>query len=177
MAMKRKTLAAVCGAAFLAAIGGTGVVLADGGRHGGMGGAMHGGMMGLMAERADSDGDGTLSAAEIEAFRDSRFAAMDADGDGTLTPAEMSQGMRALMFDMLDTDGSGAIERAEFMDRDQAQRMGGKRFQRMDRDGDGLVDRDEMGAMTDRMLERLDANGDGVLDADELAEMRGGHRS
>lgn len=177
MTMKRKTLAlTVGGAALLATMGATGVVLADGNRHGGPYGAMGGGMIGAILDHADADGDGALSRDEIEAFRDSRFLAMDTDGDTALTPAELSDGMRALMFDAMDTDGSDTLDRKEFLAHADTRRLGGKRFHRMDGDGDGRIDQAEMATMTERMLARMDKNGDGTLDADELDGVRRGHR-
>jgi Ca2+-binding EF-hand superfamily protein len=54
-----------------------------------------------LLERADSDGDGALSAAELEEMADGRrqarmermFERVDADGDGSLTEAELDAAM------------------------------------------------------------------------------------
>jgi hypothetical protein len=51
-------------------------------------------------ERIDTDGDGTISAAEISAMDPERSAAItaaDADGDGNVSRAELLRGMRSRM--------------------------------------------------------------------------------
>ncbi len=85
-----------------------------------------------MLERADQDGDGAVTMAELEAARESfkqereaemkarraeheermatRFADMDTDGDGAVTPLEAKQHA----FSQMDADNDGFISQKEF---------------------------------------------------------------
>jgi Ca2+-binding EF-hand superfamily protein len=56
----------------------------------------------------DSDGDGRVSASEM----DSKHQELDADKDGTVTSAEFEAGSRS-MFSKWDTDGDGNLSSAE----------------------------------------------------------------
>ncbi|SDN42940.1 EF hand [Lutimaribacter pacificus] len=105
-------------------------------------------------EALDTDGDGKLTRAEIEASPKERFAETDTDGDGALSAEEMSAAAQAR-----------AAERAA------------ERHARLlawrDADGDGKLSFDEMGgARMLRMLERADADGDGAVSKEEMAQMR-----
>lgn len=175
---KTKSILIAGGIGMAALVAGAGVGLAksgpDGwGHHGphGFGGAH----FERMIEQIDANADGSLTGEEIAAFRDARFQAMDADGDGELTPRELTEGFRALRFAAIDTDGDGMISQAEFMESGKHRGWGGKRFHRMDENGNGRLDADEMGKMTEHMMSRLDANEDGIIGADELQEMRDRH--
>lgn len=106
----------------------------------------------------DTDGDGVVSVAELEAKRAERLAGVDADGDGIVSAEELARAHQ--------------IRRAERM------------IARMDKNGDGLLQLDELqGRGPDPA--KLDANGDGVVSEEEfrdgMREMRregrrGGHR-
>lgn len=65
----------------------------DGNRSGRRGMRGGGEMRGMMMQRADSDGDGAISQAEFTATALARFDRTDADSDGTIT-AEERQAMR-----------------------------------------------------------------------------------
>lgn len=116
------------------------------GRHGhhmrghGRRGGRHGGMMREVFQQADADGDRTLTRDEIGAFRTSLVAQADAGGDGALSIDEFDIAYRQLT-------------------RPQMVRA----FQRLDRDGDGIISAVEMDRTLDRMVQRMDRNGDGVL--------------
>lgn len=97
---------------------------------------------------ADSDGDGTLSEAEREAFRAARraeiLAAFDADEDGSLSPGERAvakAARRQARFDELDADASGGLSPAEV---EEACRLAA-RFDEVDTDGDGVISAAEFG--------------------------------
>lgn len=71
-----------------------------------------------LVENADTDGDGALSAEELETFRDAKRAERRAERDP-------------------DTNGDGVVDRIEFIEAAE------KRFDRLDRDGDGVLAEDE----------------------------------
>ncbi len=96
-------------------------------------------------ERFDSDDDGRITAAEIEAEIAGRIERFDADGDGALA-FEEAQRMREEL---------GRDRRAE-------------RFDALDRNGDGRLDAGELDRPLERLLSRFDRDGDGAVEADEL---------
>lgn len=124
-------------------------------------GMMPGGGPGMMPgpdqifDRFDADGDGQVTQAEVDAFRDARFLEADADGDGAVSFAEMQAMMLARMEERMRS-----------------------RFDAMDANGDGVIAKDEMmaGPPVD-MFDRFDQNGDGVVtreEVDQTRPMRGG---
>lgn len=100
---------------------------------------------------ADADGDGAVTLAELQTFRAQataeRFAALDADGDGRLTPEEMRASRRDRgdrgreRLAALDTDGDDAWSLAELQAVRPEVRV--EQFNRLDRNGDGLITADE----------------------------------
>ncbi len=68
----------------------------------------------------DTNGDGTVSAAEIKAEQNRVFGAVDVDGDGKLSVTEFRRRGRLIMrtsgatlFDMLDVDGDRQVTAEE----------------------------------------------------------------
>ncbi|BBE72560.1 EF-hand domain-containing protein [Oharaeibacter diazotrophicus] len=107
------------------------------------------------------------------------------------TAAVAADGRFARMFRAADTDGDGRVTRAEFLtaraagfdrlDRDgdgivdrggATGRLVARRVAAMDADGDGLVTRAEFEAAPTPGFDRADGNGDGAVDAAELARLR-----
>jgi Ca2+-binding EF-hand superfamily protein len=125
----------------IALAGLTDASLADG-RHGR---GHHGGFGPGLFEAYDGNGDGRLTATEIEGVRQSRLAEFDQDGDGSLSLEEY----QALWMDAM---------RERMVDR----------FQSHDDDGDGLVTSEEFAEPFGRIVSRLDRNDDGELTADEM---------
>ncbi len=107
-------------------------------------------------EEIDADGDGAVTRAEANRFRETRFAGADADASGGLSLAEFQD----LWVEML---------------RDRV----ADRFQRLDADGDGTVSPVEFERPLERMFGRLDENGDGAVTQAEIRDRhgwRGRHR-
>ena len=115
-----------------------------GAHHDGFGGR-HGGelMMGLFDE-VDADGDGAVTQAEIDTYRDARVGAVDASGDGALDIDE---------FDTLYRE----LTRSRVVDA----------FQRLDEDGDGAITSEELDVRFGSIVERLDRNDDGALSVED----------
>ncbi|MEM7547716.1 MAG: EF-hand domain-containing protein [Pseudomonadota bacterium] len=91
-------------------------------------------------DAADTDNDGAVTQAEIDAYRAARLAEVDISGDGALSIAE---------FDTLYRD----LTRPRMVDA----------FQKIDANGDGQIAPDEIDRSVARLVERLDRDGDGEL--------------
>lgn len=127
---------------------------------------------------------GTMAATAVDAREGDRgmwpgFGQIDADGDGRITAAEIED-LRAARFAELDADGDGAVSRDEFLAHAavQASERAGRMFDRLDADGDGMLGPDALqarfgrGPDAERMIGRLDTDGDGAISAEEFAQAR-----
>lgn len=110
-------------------------------------------------EALDTDGDGRLSAEELNqipgygrASAEERFARLDADNSGFVTRQEMHQARERRReqrpkFSELDTDGDRQLSASELdaipTRRDRSPE---ERFARLDRNSDGYVSQDELRA-------------------------------
>ena len=149
--MQRKLkIALVAG---LAVIAGGGALVAtaqaDGWGHHNRG---HGGFMRMFWERYDTNQDGKITQAEIDANRTEWHGKFDADKNGTLTLKE---------FEALWLEAN-------------RQRMI-REYQRFDKDGDAALTLDEYKKPLSRFVENHDRNGDGALSKDDR-RMRWGNR-
>lgn len=154
--MKNTVLMAALGTAILVGTGAQGIAQAMGGGMGMMG--MGGDGMRPDFQELDADGDGRLTRAEMEKYRQARFAKADTDGDGKLSRAEI--------------DAQIAARQAAMRER-MLDRMIGWR----DVDGDGMLSPDEMRADRGlRMFAGMDADRDGTISADEFDEMGAWHQ-
>ncbi|MDX5403631.1 MAG: EF-hand domain-containing protein [Rhodobacterales bacterium] len=172
--MKRAVLISGLTALALAGTAVVGVAASHG--KAGMGGLM-GGFMGergamMSFEDVDANADGKITADEMKAHADARFAEADADKDGFLNAEELQAHMlaqatarmqerSARMIEMMDTDSDGKISAAEM----QAGPRRGDRFERMlsrmDQDEDGAISRAEMDEARERWSEHRDGYGKG----------------
>lgn len=172
--MKRAVLISGLTALALAGTAVVGVAASHG--KAGMGGHM-GGFMGergamMSFDDVDADADGKITAAEMKAYADARFAAADTDKDGFLNAEEMQAHMlaqasarmqerSARMIEMMDADSDGKISAAEM----QAGPRKGDRFERMlsrlDKDEDGAISRAEMDEARANWAEHHDGQGKG----------------
>ncbi len=65
-------------------------------------------------DRLDTNKDGVITQAEMEARRAERFAKIDANGDGMISAEEFSARAKA-HFTRADEDGNGEITKQEFI--------------------------------------------------------------
>lgn len=100
-------------------------------------------------ETLDTDGDGQITKAEIEARGADRFASVDTDGNGELSKDELiaqsaeRQAQRVdKMLERLDADENGTLSQAEL---EAAPRRGGgdRLFKRADADENGSISKEE----------------------------------
>lgn len=147
--MKSKT-ALTLGGALVLVMGLSGAAMA----HGGKGKGMRGGGPEQMLEQLDTNGDGAITRAEVDAAAAERFATADSDGDGLLSAEELTAA-------------------AESRQADRRVRGLERMIERLDENDDGLLSAEELAARNpaDRMFDRLDENEDGTISAEELAEM------
>lgn len=105
----------------------------------------------MMLQKLDTNGDGEITKAEVDAHKAARFAKADANGDGSLTLAELD-----------------AFREAERAERRAARKQ--RMFARADANSDGVISIEEFESKH-RMFERIDVDGDGVLSVEELENM------
>ena len=127
--------------------------------------------------------------------RGSHFKKTDTDGNSTLSRAEVEKYMprMAEKFDQIDSNRDGQLSRDEMKawkkTRKHAHRMGNKadrqaraaeRFKHADTNGDGKISRAEAEKNAPRLAKKfdaIDANKDGQLTQDELRAYRDARRS
>jgi hypothetical protein len=116
----------------------------------------------------DTDKDGKITTAELDARRQAAIAGTDADADGKLSVEELTAQEMLLMTDRAtthaermiadhDADGDGLLSAAELAARPMPSRL----FDRIDTDGDSAISREEADAAKARMAERMSEDGHG----------------
>ncbi len=96
-------------------------------------------------DQLDANGDGKITADEMNAKHADFFAKADGDGDGAITREEMEAFHIARRAEHMqkrsgDSNGDGVVDRSEYIE------AAGERFDRLDKDGDGVLSKDEMRA-------------------------------
>ncbi len=143
-------------------------------------------------ERADANGDGNVSWAEVREvapqFTQERFNKLDRNGDGLLSKADvpqqrakgakgaagqMPQGEQlAAILKRADTNGDKRVTQSEL--ENTAPRLAKRGFARLDTNKDGAISeadfkqRGNPGAPSPKAVQEADANGDGQWSYDEL---------
>lgn len=165
--MKRAVLISGLMALALAGTAVVGVAASDD-RASGKPGMGHRGAM-LNFDEIDANGDGKITADEMQAYADLRFDGADTNGDGYVDAAELQAHILAQttarleerstrMIARLDKDGDGKLSAEEMRAGPRGHRGEGDRFERMlarfDTDGDGAISREEMDAARAAWSER-----------------------
>lgn len=145
-------------------------------------------------KRFDADNDGRISKDEFAKARRERFAARDLDGDGRIGLEDMGPGMWQRFREWrersrerqegkeadrdADAGKAGEPDKGERRSFDLRRLIGGtdRRFNRMDKNGDGFVDAKDLepaaaervAFASKRFLERFDADNDGKVTRDEF---------
>jgi len=101
------------------------------------------------------------------------FDRMDKNGDGKITAEEMSEA-HADLIAKADSDGDGAVTKEEMKAFHKARREEWKAKHNPDKNGDGVVDRTEFTDAAGEHFDKMDKDGDGVLSEDER-KSRGRH--
>jgi hypothetical protein len=100
---------------------------------------------------------------------------MDVNGDGEITADEMN-GKSAEFLAAADTDGNGAVSKDEMKAFHEAKRAEHRAKRNPDKNGDGLVDKTEYINAAQERFDKMDKDGNGVLSEDEQhREGRRGH--
>lgn len=104
------------------------------------------------------------------------MAQFDTDKDGKLTQAEIDAGLSGKLT-ANDKDSNGSLSLAEFeaLWLEQTRPMMVRAFQNRDADGDGAVTAEEFGRGLDGIVARMDRNGDDALDQSDRPQ-RGDRR-
>ena len=117
----------------------------------------------------------------------SHFSKADTNGDGKLSRAEVEKAMPHLLgkFDSIDTNKDGQLSRGELSawkkaHKGERQAKAAERFKHADTDGDGAISRAEAEKHAPRLakkFDQIDSNKDGKLTQDELRAYRESKRS
>ena len=106
---------------------------------------------GAMMMRADTNQDGVITKAEAIAVADARFAKLDTDGDGRVTAAEMQTRRDAMRERMqqrrnarVGKMGDRRLGADGVMTRAEAEARATERFDKMDANHDGKIDKTEL---------------------------------
>ena len=146
-----------------------------------------------MFERVDSNRDGFLTKAEVQAFRgvaradrrgngaerrESRFTRLDGNSDGSISRDEFfARGQSGDRAGRGERQSLRAERRAARLERrgqrgGMMARLGGKRFERIDSNKDGRISLAEVTTQRLRAFDRADANRDGRLTREERQAVR-----
>jgi Ca2+-binding EF-hand superfamily protein len=136
---------------------------------------------------AESSTTTTATTTAPKGERSSHFKKADADGNGMLSRAEVEKSMPRLAekFDEIDTNKDGQLSRGELSawkkaHKGERQAKAAERFKHADTNGDGRISRAESEQNAPRLAKKfdaIDANKDGQLTQEELRAYRENKRS
>ncbi|WP_417249949.1 EF-hand domain-containing protein [Celeribacter sp.] len=165
--MKRKAM--ISAVALVAILGGSLSAYAAGNGHDHGDRMQRGGAFGPKLDFAavDTDGDGKVTDAELEAFRAAKFAEIDTNSDGSIDADEMAAHHEKMreerqlkgvqkMIDRRDTNDDGVLSAEEFAPAPKV-----SLFERIDTDGDGAISQEELEAAMEKFQERGGKRGPG----------------
>lgn len=136
-----------------------------------------------------------MARADMMAKVDQRFAKMDTNGDGTIDAAEMTahrEAMKAARAEkraaMSEADKARMEQRRAAMKERKAERVAageaprekrakGGWLARVDANGDGMITREEFTAPAMQRFDKMDANNDGIVTPEERKAARGARAS
>lgn len=107
-----------------------------------------------------------FSGAAFAAAQPGGWKGTDSDGDGNITEAELDAQKEKLLSEA-DADGDGTLTREERRAYRQQKRQERRAERNPDKDGDGVVSYAEYQTAAEERFKRLDKNNDGVLSEDE----------
>jgi Ca2+-binding EF-hand superfamily protein len=118
-----------------------------------------------MIARLDTDKDGKVSKAEMEAAMNTTFTAVDTDKDGFLSKQEVDAARDALKAyrQKVKAEPNANLAKPEPLPRGLV-----KRFDKLDVNKDGKLSKEELMSVADRTFERRDANKDGFITSEEF---------
>ena len=119
-----------------------------------------------LIKRADLNGDGRLSQAEMSRAIAVTFAKVDTNGDGRLSASEISGAKAVLKAERkrAKAAGEGRVHFAKF----PAKRIS-RHFDRIDANGDGMLSKAELETVAARMFKKRDRNNDGYISTADFA--------
>ncbi len=100
------------------------------------------------------------------------FDRLDANGDGKITADEMNA-KHADMIAAADANGDGGVTKEEMKAYHEKRRAEMRAKHNPDKNGDGVVDKEEYLASAEERFDRMDKNDDGVISEDEKGRGKG----
>ncbi|MES2989721.1 MAG: ca2+ sensor protein [Pseudomonadota bacterium] len=123
---------------------------------------------------ADANMDGVVTRDEVTASVAAHFAKLDTNKDGKITVEERKAAREAMRAQMGrgDREGKGMDKHMRGPDGERGPRGPGKRMGGPDANGDGMLSLDEQRAQALKRFDFLDRNGDGKVDQAERQLVR-----
>lgn len=125
-------------------------------------------------KRLDTNGDGSITQAELAAGLTKRFGAIDTDGNRRISRAEHDAHRAKVAERRAERRAAAGKQDSAYAGQEGHAKHGdrGDRFAKRDANSDGQLSFDEFAARMQKRFVRIDSNSDGTLSADELAVAR-----